>query len=177
MTYFSPSPVHILCYLNFRISFWCLKSKTFYNISLARLFRNREIFPWNLIAYLWQGEKCTNYPCLYLYVSLYMYWVWKCGKRYSPKINSNQTVWKCCSILKRLSGNWHSDPFFHFERDLNPGRQSSTSRWPPVHCPLEKAAALPPATWGCSGAERWAERSVCCAVFSQLLEIRELEWL
>lgn len=83
----SPQPLrHILSYLNFRMmSFWCLKSKAFY-ISLARLFRNREVFPWNVTVYLWQGGQWTNYPYLYLYLSLYVQMM-DYRERYSPKIN------------------------------------------------------------------------------------------
>lgn len=60
------------------------KNKAFYNISLAKLSRNRKVFPLNL--FIPGRVKNINYP-IYICISLYIYRLWKYRKRYDPKTN------------------------------------------------------------------------------------------
>lgn len=80
---------------------------------------------------------------VYISVSPYIYKL-RLIERDHPKINGKQTGWRCCSILKKCSGNLHFDTFFPLERGLTTGRwpRNSTSQWPPVHRSPSKVFAF-----------------------------------
>lgn len=85
----SPQPP-TLSYLNFRmVSFWCLKSKSILYLTKPGFLGTERFFLeiW-LIVCLWPGGQWTNYPYLYVYLSLYVQVV-DYRERYtgSPKIN------------------------------------------------------------------------------------------
>lgn len=151
----SPQPLrHILSYLNFRMmSFWCLKGKAFY-ISLARLFRNREVFPWNLIDYLWQGGQWTNYPYLYLCLSLCVQMM-DDRERYSAKIDSLEVLLHTKEIIWKFAF-WY---LFPLERGFTTGRwpRNSTSQGHQSTCPLTRLSSPQPNHWVAQ--LRWLERA------------------
>lgn len=143
LNYFSPPLTHILSYLNFRMmSFWCLKkSKEFYN-SLARPFRNREVFfPWNLVVYLWQGKNKHLKQLLFIFISLSL-----CtedesiGRHIAQRSVVSRQSRGVTPHLKKLSGNLHFDMFSTWEGSYyREVPRNSTSRWPPAHLsPLKR---------------------------------------
>lgn len=119
------------------------KNKAFYNISLSKLSSNREVFPWNLFIYSWQGKKTYKLPYLYLYLPIYLQIV-----EIQKEMTQRQMVNHLKVLLhaKELSGNLHFDIFFHFERHLSAGRwpRNNTSQWATSSCVYSRLHFSPP---------------------------------